>query len=344
MTSRARAEEGVAAGDAVAGDAAAADDVMTSVTAPCRPVWMTTQRRIAGRLQLITTASMTGSMVSQVVRRTSPAKRSTAKSAAPLGSLTEMAAPTRKPPLAVGDVGGVGAAAVEAVVSVRVISIPGPVQRPRGASNRLNDPKAWLDQGASATLMPIGNSMTSRYRPDTVRVLRPGRRIRPAAREADRPRKRLRLSVASQRKLRKTVIGMAAKLVVVAVDDEAEVATGGARQGLLIPAARVRSPRDARPTAAVSGVADGAAGAPLTTAARRRLPHSTAAGGTNSPRWQAAARKMTTASSSSALRMPAAMAMFGTSGILPRVMTTASSRAGSTRCLTCRVGSRRSAS
>jgi hypothetical protein len=49
MTSKAKAEDGVAAGDAVAGDAAAADDAMTSVIALCRPVWMTSQQQIAGR-------------------------------------------------------------------------------------------------------------------------------------------------------------------------------------------------------------------------------------------------------------------------------------------------------
>lgn len=68
--SRAKAEDGVAGGDAVAGDAAAADDAMTCVIALCRPILcrsvrMTSQQRIAGRLQPNTTASMTGSTASQ---------------------------------------------------------------------------------------------------------------------------------------------------------------------------------------------------------------------------------------------------------------------------------------
>jgi len=350
MTSRAKAEDGVAGGDAVAGDAAAADAVMTSVIALCRPVWMTSQQRIAGLQQPITTASMTGSTASQAALQTSPARRSTAISADRLGGLTEMAAPTRKPLPVVGDAGGVVVAAVEAVANARVISTRGRVQTPRGASSRLTAPKAVLDQVACATPMPIGNSMMSRCRPDTVHVLQPGPRIRPAASGADRPLTPLQQALASRQKPQKMVIGMGAKLVVAADDDAGGEKDGraraAARQVRLIPAVPVRLPRDARPTAAGSGVADAAVGATSTTAdrLRLRLQHSTVAGGMNSPRWQEDARKTTRASSFSALRMPAGMAMFETSGIPPRVMTTASSRADSTRCLTYRVGSKRSAS
>jgi len=348
MTSRGKAEDGVAAGDAVAGDAVAADDAMTSVIALCRPVWMTSQQQIAGRLQPITTASMTVSTASQAAHQISPAKWSTVTSMDRLGRLTDITAPTRKLLPAVGDAGGVAVAAVEAVANARVISSRGRVQTPRGASSRLTAPKAVLDQVACATPMPIGNSTMSRCRPATVHVLQPGPRIRPAASGADRPLTPLQQALASLQKPQKMVIGMGAKLVVAADDDAGGEkdgrARGAARQVLQIPAERVRSPRDVRPTAAGSDVADATAAATAMTAARLRPRHSTAAGGMNSPLWQEDARRTTRASSFSASRMPAGMAMFETSGIPPRVTTTASSRADSTRCLMYRVGSKRSAS
>jgi len=291
---------------------------------------------------------MTVSTVSQAAHQTGPAKRSTALSTDRLEGLTEITAPTRKPLPVVGDAGGVAVAAVEAAANARAISIPGRVQTPRGASNRLTAPRAAMDRGACGTPMPIGNSTMSRYQPDTAHVLQPGPRIRPAANGADRPRPPLQLALASLEKQRKMVIGKGAKPVVAADDDAGgakdERGRGAARQVLQIPAERVRSPRDVRPTAAGSGVADATAAATATTAARLRPRHSTAAGGMNSPLWQEDARRTTRALSFSASRMPAGMAMFETSGIPSRVMTTASSRAASTRCLTYRVGSKRSAS
>jgi len=105
--------------------------------------------------------------------------------------------------------------------------------------------------------------------------------------------------------------------------------------------ARRAAVRAAPPRAVVNVAAVAAGGVPE----KNAVPHrrSTVVVAMSLPPWRVDARRTTRAWSFSASRMPATTDAPVTNATRPMMMT-ASSRAGSTRCLTCRVGWKRSAS